>query len=187
VKKDLEKIFGIAFPDYKLIFDNKLNKGRLCGEANYLTKIIRLPTNGRQSLPWAIAHEYAHAYQMENSQLYSLINQLHESGDFSAVKTVLKKSERLVEGWATFASVVYANRRDERIGASLYKNHILNLLEEVKREDIKAGKREFAPYYEGLEIFERIFDERGLLGTISAAEECINDSELANCIKTRRN
>ncbi|MEI7718403.1 MAG: hypothetical protein WCI72_00930 [archaeon] len=181
IRKELALYFGLDVPEYKLIFNKKLNEPlEAAANTNWADKTIIFPVRNGINLPWVIAHEHAHAYQMENSALYRKIRETSEREDLEEYQEIKMTSQRLSEGWATFLSLEYAKVRDARLGREMYGGQIRHSLVCSKLIDRLNGAEDKAPYYDGLEFFEKIYAKKGLAGTIYAANNLIRDKELVD-------
>ncbi|MFA6461668.1 MAG: hypothetical protein WCV90_05330 [Candidatus Woesearchaeota archaeon] len=179
-KRTLSERYGIEIPDYTLQFYSTLNpNGPNVGKGltSWVDRTLTLPTEGLIQIPIFIAHEQAHAYHMEESEIFRRLKAVYDPENPSKYEEIRQAGHFVIEGWASFFSGLYAKTRDERIGVNLYQRHLEEMNGFAHLLDI-ANRTDRRRYYEGHKIFEGIFEKHGLEGAKIAANTLITDEQL---------
>lgn len=180
IEETLGLAYGFEFHDYILEPDSKLTE-KIPGFwslVNHVDKRIKIPT---QMSIWALlglVHEKAHTLQFEQSKLYRVIKELDVKGDEEAVKRHFQNSECLIEGWAEFVALRYAELRDKAIGVSMYKKKQQEIVQIKHFWDSVTHRQAWRPYYEGARLFEKIYKHDGFMSAYWAAMNLTTDQEL---------
>jgi len=179
-KRTLFEQYGLEIPDYTLQFDPKLNpEWPYVGTASssWIDRTIALPTEGVVEIPIFVAHEQAHAYHIENSEIFRRLKDVYEPDNTARYEQVRCAGHFIIEGWASFISGLYARIRDKRIGANLYQRHLERMNGYVHFLDI-ANKTDNRRYYDGMGFFDKVFERDGFEGAKFAANTLVTDEQL---------
>lgn len=169
VKRDLEKSLGLKISDYELEFDNNLHYvgGKAIAQTSISGKIF-IPNQFSIEFPIVIAHELAHIYHGENSELYKRLRKnLRSPRSFDKFRGN-RKFEQIREGFPTFISFLYARLRDSRLNDKLY--------EELFLETLRQNNMDYAA---GFVYYKAVHNVEGLEGVLKLANRITKDDELA--------
>ncbi|MBP7708480.1 hypothetical protein KA107_02250 [Candidatus Pacearchaeota archaeon] len=185
IREEMMSLFNVEIPIYSLKFKKTLGTFEKASGETDCNGTIWLPYKAGQILPISISHEYGHAYHAENSILYKVLRGLEEKKDMGEVVRIKAGAQKLIEGWATFVSLVYARERDRYLGKNIYEKKVRAAQSWGKFLDkINAGETSLASYYEGLKIYERLFTNRGIKGALHAVHNFTSDKELTDYSKS---
>lgn len=180
VKRELQQEYGLAIPDYCIQWVPYLNPRDHnvgIGAADWRDRTLTFPTQGVIQLPIIIAHEHAHAYHMEHSEIFRSLKAAYNPGDTAHYEQIRQQARYIIEGWATFVSGLYARLRDARIGCCMYEQHYKEINGFMHVLDAMNNTNS-SQYYRGAEIFEKIYARDGFDAAKTAANTLVTDKRL---------